>query len=772
MFDDSTRRQYLLTLSVVGVGGLAGCSEGDIPLPEDETEASSSDLGGANFSFEYAAEQQELTIQFNGGATIEGGDLQIRAATTETRILWSELGSTIADTGQELDSGATAVLGPEVINWNQPVGRGETIRLVYVGQDTPATLGRFTPPESGTLTATVPSTPAPTAEPTATETETATPTETPTSDTTPPSIDAFSLTNPSGQSLAISFESTEQLSIVAVTLSGAEETTLVTADFTETANGGTYSYEATYESGTDGTYSATLDQAVDENANDGASDESAEVVVDTETASGDTSIDGFEDGDLSEWESIESAETTTETVYAGDRSLVITDTNESGDNIGNEITRSFDPISPPLLSGALRIDSGAYNTVQAKWKDDTGTVVHKVQIRNYDDQIEYNRPTALAPTSTNTWYSFELADIDWENEVVGEIRIDGSVADTDVDFLNSASEITSVELRVHDGGTGSVGHFDDITVGPTSDSSSDTTPPSVSGFSLANPSDQTLRTSFDSTEQLDTIEVDITGAAETTLSTATFSETATDDDTYTYEATYDAGADGEYTATLTQAADAAGNDGASDESVTVTIETSSTGGTTVVDDFENTDSLDWIIDNGDSSRLEFSSTAAEGDYSLQFLQDSEDTPTHISTTLSEPLTFTSFGIWFRYESANDNNFRIELYDSGGDKVLEFREFSGQIHYRDPELSGSSVPHSDIAQVNQNQWYHLVLENVDFSTYTFDALVYDDAGSLIDSVEGVGFWNDRDDVETVEIKNGLGNNGNPDPLWIDYVTYTN
>ncbi|PSP63064.1 hypothetical protein BRC76_03740 [Halobacteriales archaeon QH_8_67_36] len=450
---------------------------------------------------------------------------------------------------------------------------------------------------------------------------------------------------------------------------------------------------------------------------------------------------------------------------------MITDTNENGDDIGNEITRSFDPISPSTLSGAIRIDSGAYNTVQVSWKDDTGTVVHKIQIRNYDDQIEYNRPTALASTSTDTWYSFELADIDWEAEEIGEIRIDGSVADSDVEFLHSAGEVASVELTVHDGGTGSVGHFDDITVGPTSDSSGDTTPPSVSAFSLANPSDRTLRTSFDATEQLETIQVDITGAAETTVSTDAFAETATDDGTYTYEATYDANTDGSFTATLAQAVDGAGNDGASDESVTVTVDTSSASNTTVIDDFEATDSLDWTIDQGDSSRLESSSTAAQGDYSLQFLQDSEDTPTHVSTTLSEPRMVTSFGIWFRYESANDNNFRIELYDSSGAKLLEFREFSGRIHYRDPELADSAVPHTGIAQVTQNQWYRLVIENVDFSKYTFDALVYDDADSLVNSVEGAGFWNDGDDVERVSIKNGLGNNGNPDPLWIDYVTYT-
>jgi hypothetical protein len=58
------------------------------------------------------------------------------------------------------------------------------------------------------------------------------------------------------------------------------------------------------------------------------------------------------------------------------------------------------------------------------------------------------------------------------------------------------------------------------------------------------------------------------------------------------------------------------------------------------------------------------------------------------------------------------------------------------------------------------------------SHTFDALVYDDVDSLVNSVEGAGFWNDGDDIEQVSIENGLGNNGNPDPLWVDYVTYTN
>lgn len=104
------------------------------------------------------------------------------------------------------------------------------------------------------------------------------------------------------------------------------------------------------------------------------------------------------------------------------------------------------------------------------WRDSTDTAIHKIRIRNYHNQIDYNNSTTLASTTPNTWYSFELANIDWEGEVVGEIRVNGEIKETDVDFQNSAGEVTSIQLRVHDGGTGSVGYFDEITVGPMNNS--------------------------------------------------------------------------------------------------------------------------------------------------------------------------------------------------------------------------------------------------------------------------------------------------------------
>lgn len=190
-------------------------------------------------------------------------------------------------------------------------------------------------------------------------------------------------------------------------------------------------------------------------------------------------------------------------------------------------------------------------------------------------------------------------------------------------------------------------------------------------------------------------------------------------------------------------------------------------GTVVLDDFEDTGQLGWSIDSGDRSRVEFAQEAARGERSLHFVHDSEDVSTNISREI-EPTRISEFSLWFQYESSNDNNFRIALRSNSGDKLQEFREFSGQMHHRDPQ--GGYVPHNGIARVAQNEWYQLVVENIDFSDQTLDASVYDQAGNRVDGVAGVNFVNSVDNISNISIKDDLGNNGNPDPLWIDHVLY--
>lgn len=266
------RRKYLATLGALGVAGVAGCSQGDSTTEPTQTDEPNSNPDGANFTFEYDSQAQQVTIEYTGGAAIRAGNLQVRSS-TGIQTEWSELGSTNTASDAQLSGGATAVIGTNVLNWGQAVGPNETIRLVFAAGNGPSTLGRFTPPEPSTLTSTVPPTSSPTPE--------VTETPSPDPDRTAPSISAFSLTNPTGQQLRTTFESNEALATIRVSISGAEAAVLTTGDFSERISGGTYTYEATYQANTDGEYTATLEAAADSNGNDGATGASVAVTITT-----------------------------------------------------------------------------------------------------------------------------------------------------------------------------------------------------------------------------------------------------------------------------------------------------------------------------------------------------------------------------------------------------------------------------------------------------------------------------------------------------------
>ncbi|MFW6018532.1 MAG: Ig-like domain-containing protein [Halapricum sp.] len=117
--------------------------------------------------------------------------------------------------------------------------------------------------------------------------------DTVTIDTTAPTVDSFSATNPEGQNVSISFNSTEPLSKINVTLRGPENATLAADDFAYDSANGTYT--ATYDGSSDGNYTATLHAAADVAGNDGALGQTDTVEVDT----ADTS-DGDGGGDVAE----------------------------------------------------------------------------------------------------------------------------------------------------------------------------------------------------------------------------------------------------------------------------------------------------------------------------------------------------------------------------------------------------------------------------------------------------------------------------------------
>ncbi|MFC7166145.1 PKD domain-containing protein [Halospeciosus flavus] len=95
-----------------------------------------------------------------------------------------------------------------------------------------------------------------------------------------PAISNFSLQNPEGRQLSVSFESSEQLANVEVTVDGPASRTLTESDFSVEGTG-PYTYTASLTVDADGSYTATLRTAADAGGNDGADGQTASTTVET-----------------------------------------------------------------------------------------------------------------------------------------------------------------------------------------------------------------------------------------------------------------------------------------------------------------------------------------------------------------------------------------------------------------------------------------------------------------------------------------------------------
>lgn len=124
--------------------------------------------------------------------------------------------------------------------------------------------------------------------------------------------------------------------------------------------------------------------------------------------------------------------------------------------------------------------------------------------------------------------------------------------------------------------------------------------PTISEYNVTNPEGREVRVSFDSSDQLTDIEIDVSRAENATLTEADTNESGSGP--YQYVATYQGSVDGDYTATLVQAANSDGVDGASGENGTVTVDTPSP----TVDTATLTDATDGdrLVTDGDSVRVE------------------------------------------------------------------------------------------------------------------------------------------------------------------------
>ena len=100
--------------------------------------------------------------------------------------------------------------------------------------------------------------------------------------------------------------------------------------------------------------------------------------------------------------------------------------------------------------------------------------------------------------------------------------------------------------------------------------------PILSAYTVSNPSDRDVTVRFDSDKILTNISVSIHDTESATLSTSDFTPTVDTDDDLTYTAVYTGSSDGTYTATLDTAEDGAGNDAATGQQESVSVDTTPT----------------------------------------------------------------------------------------------------------------------------------------------------------------------------------------------------
>jgi hypothetical protein len=550
--DYTSLRREFLTVGLTGaMVGLAGCSDSvtieagsdDEDTDENDESTETPDIDTAGFSFSYDEAAKQARVEFTGGAAIDAGNVQIRHDAGR-EVLWAELGSTTAGPEEDIETGAVAVLGPEILNWEAPIESGETIRLIYTGKETPATLERYTPPG-----------------------------ETDTGTTVPASISEFSIDASSDQQLRISFIADKQLETFRVTITGAESHSLTMTDFSEQqTDSRSYQYEATVTVGSDGTYRATLDEATDISGRDSTS--------------------------------------------------------------GQRITDTTD--------------------------------------------------------------------------------------------LTTSAE--------------------------------DTTSPRIDAFSIAAPSSQSLRISFDSSERLSTIRVRITGQESTTLSESDFTVTETGSENYTYEATFTINSEGTFTAKLNRASDSSGNNGAVGQEVSITTDTkqneTKTGG---IDGFEDGNIDEYSGMTGGFQPQQ--SVVKNGDWALKGqVQSGDNQHLYREFDSSQPERVQGY---IRVEASTDGggleNAHIQYHSGGssGDSILHINFFldSNNDNQSRPrlEINGEKVTEN----ISFSTWYYVELSDIDWETETVGSVTVDDATVA----QNVPFENSASTVDTLHLKVNDNNFGN-------------
>jgi len=475
-------------------------------------------------------------------------------------------------------------------------------------------------------------------------------------DTSTPTVSNVAATHTGGGTVEVSFEVNQTLTTASVTLDTPTGTTTLTPTTADT--NAPYVYTATY-TGDDGDYTATLDVAEDDVGNNGGDGQTANVTVDTTppafgpgaptdtvtTSQPELTIDvsdetrdvnassievTVEDDDGAKIDAATPGDpgvsytdsTTTLTVNTSDADVSLADGSvtvnvSAADTVGNAADTSFsftvDTTAPTFTNPAP--DGTATVT------DDRTSV--SVDVTDATAGVDSSSLAVTVSNSTDT----VLSDA---NTSTDGVSFDGTTLAVDPTGTGvPALPNGSVDVTVS--AADSVGNSNSTAVSFTVD-----TPPVISGFSAADTAagDRNATVSFNSSDDLTTVGVAVSGAETASMSLVDFSKTTVAGG-FEYTATYEGSTDGTYDFELQtandsvtdaasgQTASALVDDAAPDVTVTtpnggelyagddtVTIEWTATDNVTVTDDVQ----LEYSADGGSAWTTIASELANDGSY--------------------------------------------------------------------------------------------------------------------------------------------------------------
>jgi len=242
-----------------------------------------------------------------------------------------------------------------------------------------------------------------------------------------------------------------------------------------------------------------------------------------------------------------------------------------------------------------------------------------------------------------------------------------------------------------------------------------------------------LEISFDSDEQLSTIEVNVSGPETATLTESDFSESGSGP--YTYTATYAASIDGDYTANVAVAKDAAGNDANAISETIVVHNAGSTrfGGGTLADfedgdlSVELTSFADWVgewkndVGSGTIVGERFTIVSADpitGSFSANLKCDNDDPRAKLLSSNGEEYQPETVEVDYIIDNQTGNSndgTKFELWD-GPDLQLQVGFESGNGGTIEAENTDTGF------NWNAGELYHVKYHNFDWSNGTADMTV--------------------------------------------------